>query len=132
MGVVVKREDIAAMSALERKEVLEDVATLVLRGTWRLGEAVRFLRTIVLRKNRQAFARIVGISPAALQVLEESPTANPTLETLNNVLRPFGGAMGLVFPRMNPAPPVTETVLRRQAALIDALAKTRRKKSAGT
>lgn len=124
------REEIAALSALERKVLLEDVAALVGSGAWRLGEAVRFLRTIVLRRNREDFARIVDISPAALQQLEERPDANPTLDTVNRVLRPFGGVMGLVFPRMTPAPPTTETVLRRRAVLVNALAKTRRKKPA--
>ena len=122
-----KREDLAAMNAAQRKELLEDVALLVQQGAWRLGEAVRFLRTIVLRKNRVDFARMVGISPAALQQLEERPDANPTIDTLNRVLRPFGGAMGVVFPRMSPPPPMTEEVRGRHAKLIDALAATRRK-----
>lgn len=118
------------MNAMQRKELLEDVAALVQQGTWRLGEAVRFLRTAVLRKSRQDFARMVGISAQALQQLEEKPDANPTLETLNRALRPFGAQMGLTFPRMSPLPPATETVLRRQATLVDALAGSRRKKKA--
>lgn len=127
MGTAVKSADIAAMGALQRKELLRDVATLVHRHEWRLGEAVRFLRVVVLRKNRHDFARLVGLSSAALQQLEERPGANPTLETMNRVLRPFGGAIGLVFPRMDPPAPATEDDERRRAAIKAALAATRRR-----
>jgi transcriptional regulator with XRE-family HTH domain len=123
----VKRDDIAAMTALQRKELLEDVATLVHLGEWRVGEAVRFLRAVVLRKPRQEFAKLVGISTAALQQLEDRPDANPTLDTMNRVLRPFGAAMGLVFPRMNPPPAPTTEVEQRREALRTALAGTRRR-----
>jgi transcriptional regulator with XRE-family HTH domain len=126
----VKREDIAAMGPLQRKALLEDVATLVHSGEWRFGDAVRFLRAVVLRKNRLAFAKLVGISPAALQKLEDRADANPTQDTLNRVLRPFGGAVGLVFPRMEqPLEPSTE-VEQRRATIKAALAGTRRRKRA--
>jgi len=131
MGALVKREDIAAMGALQRKELLEDVMALVHSGEWRFGEAVRFLRAVVLRLSRPDFAKLVGVSPAALQKVEEREDANPTLETLNRVLRPFGGAVGLVFPRMNPAPPPTSDVEQRRASLRDALKGTRRKRREG-
>lgn len=119
------------MGPLQRKELLEDVVALVHRGEWRFGEAVRFLRAVVLRRSRHDFARLVGISPAALQKLEERIDANPTLDTMNRVLRPFGGAVGLVFPRMEPSPAPTVDVERRRGVLKTALAGTRRRK-AGT
>lgn len=127
MGAAVKSADIAAMGPLQRKELLEDVAALVHRSEWRFGEAVRFLRAVVLRKNRHDFARLVGLSPAAVQQLEERDDANPTLDTMNRVLRPFGAAVGLVFPRMEPSQPPTEDVERRRSALKTALASTRRR-----
>lgn len=116
------------MSALQRKTLLEDVARLVHSGEWRFGEAVRFLRAVVLRKNRETFARIVGLSTAALQKLEERPDANPTLDTVNRVLKPFGGAVGIVFPRMELPPPLTVDDEQRLAALKAALVGTRRRK----
>lgn len=119
------------MGPLERKALLDEVASLVLTGQWRLGEAVRFLRAVVLGRSRPAFAKLVGVSPAALQQLEDWPDANPTLETLNRVLRPFGGAVGLVFPRMVPRPPPTAESETRHAALEAALRGTRRKKKSG-
>ena len=122
-----KREEIAALGPLQRKQLLEDVSALLHRREWRLGEVVRFLRSVVLRKTRADFARLVGISSAAVQQLEDRPNANPTLDTMTRVLRPFGGAVGLVFPRMEPAPPPTEEVERRRAALKTALAGTRRR-----
>lgn len=128
MGAVVKREELAAMGPLQRKALLEDVAALVQSGEWRFGDAVRFLRTVVLRKNRDGFARLVGVSPAALQKLEDRADANPTLETLNRVLKPFGGAVGLVFPRMEPPPAPTVEREQRHATLRAALAGTRRRK----
>lgn len=128
MGALVKREDIATMGPLQRKQLLEDVMVLVHSGEWRFGEAVRFLRAVVLRKSRPDFAQMVGVSPAALQKLEEREDANPTMETLNRVLRPFGGEVGLVFPRMNPAPQPTSDDEQRRASLRAALAGTRRKR----
>ena len=122
-----KRDEIAALGPLQRKQLLEDVTALLHRREWRLGEVVRFLRSVVLRKTRADFARLVGISSAAVQQLEDRPNANPTLDTMTRVLRPFGGAVGLVFPRMEPAPPPTEEVERRRAALKTALAGTRRR-----
>ena len=124
-----KREEIAALGPLQRKQLLEDVTALLHRREWRLGEVVRFLRSVVLRKTRADFARLVGISSAAVQQLEDRPNANPTLDTMTRVLRPFGGAVGLVFPRMEPAPPLTEEVERRRAALKTALAGTRRRRA---
>lgn len=125
-----KREELAAMGPLQRKALLEDVAALVHSRQWRFGEAVRFLRAVVLRKNRESFARLVGLSQAALQKLEDRPDANPTLDTMNRMLRPFGGAVGLVFPRMEPPPEPTPDVEERRALLKAALAGTRRRKRA--
>ena len=122
-----KREELVAMGPLQRKALLEDVATLVHSGEWRFGDAVRFLRAVVLRKNRETFARLVGISAAALQKLEDRADANPTLDTLNRVLRPFGGAVGLVFPRMEPPPVATVDLEQRHASLRAALAGTKRR-----
>lgn len=124
-----KREDIAALRPLERKALLEDVAALVHSGEWRFGEAVRFLRAVVLGRTRQDFARLVGLSLAALQKLEDRADANPTLNTLNRVLRPFGGAVGLVFPGMQHQPLRDEEVERRREVLRSALHATRRQKS---
>ena len=116
------------MGPLQRKALLEDVAALVHSGEWRFGEAVRFLRAVVLRRSRHDFARLVGLSPAALQKLEDRADANPTLETLNRVLRPFGGVVGVIFPRMDPPPAPTPEVEQRRASLQAALAGTRRRR----
>ncbi len=116
------------MGPLQRKALLEDVARLVHSGQWRFGDAVRFLRAVVLGRSRHDFARLVGISPAALQKLEDRADANPTLDTLNRVLRPFGGAVGLIFPRMAPPPAPTVDDERRDDALKAALAGTRRRR----
>ncbi|MGV3619834.1 MAG: hypothetical protein ACO1OB_03395 [Archangium sp.] len=123
-----KREDIAAMGPLERKALLEDVAALVHSGEWRFGEAVRFLRAVVLRKSRADFSRMVGISPAALQKVEDDKTANPTIDTLNRVFKPFGATLGLRFPRMELQPAVTVELEQRRDELRSALGGTRRKK----
>ena len=126
------RATIAAMGALQRMELLDDVARLLHSGEWRFGETIRFLRAVVLRKNRETFARIVGVSTAALQKLEERPDANPTLDTLNRVLKPFGGTVGLVFPRMEPPTIATVDDEQRLAALQAALSGTRRRKPTKT
>ena len=114
------------MGALQRKALLEDVAALVHSGEWRFGEAIRFLRSVVLGRSRPAFAQLVGLSPAAVQQLEEREDANPTLDTMRRVLRPFGASVGLIFPRMELPEPPTDEVASRRAGLKQALPAKRR------
>lgn len=77
MRAPVKRADIAALGALQRNELLGDVATLVHRGEWRIGEAVRCLRAVVLGKNRQDSLHASSVScrpPCSSSRTDPTPT----------------------------------------------------------
>ena len=60
-----------------------------------LGEAVRRMRKITGMNQKVYAERIIGISPRILAGIERDE-ANPTLETLNKVGRPFGYTLGFV------------------------------------
>lgn len=119
-----KHADLRKLSSLERKALLEELAAMVSQGELSLGEATRILRTVMLGMDRKTFARTVKIATSALALLEDDPKANPTLETLNKVFAPFGGKIGLLFPRLEePSPPNSEQLGRRErlrAALVAA------------
>lgn len=122
-----KRDEIARMTAAERSALLSEVAAMVQSGELRIGEAARLLRSGVLGMDRGSFGRAVKVSARALANLEDDPEANPTLETLSRVFAPFGGRMALTFPGMTPPAPLDEAARHRRAALLEALARSRRR-----
>lgn len=68
-----------------KQALIDDLAA----GQLSLGQAVRRMRAIT-GKNQKDFARnIVGISPRVLAEIERDE-ANPTVATLNKIGRPFG------------------------------------------
>lgn len=115
------------MDAAARKALLDEVAVMVNAGELSLGDAVRVLRSAVLGMDRQRFAKAVKVSPRALATLEDDADANPTLETVRRVLKPFGGALGLVFPKMSPPSRRDESREELKAAVLEALARNRRR-----
>jgi DNA-binding XRE family transcriptional regulator len=126
-----KHADVRRMTALERKALLEELAAMNAEGALSLGEVVRILRAVMLGMNRERFAQTVRIATSALALIEDDPDANPTLETLNKLLAPFGGKVGVLFPRLVERPAPTPEQQRRRAALEAALAGTRRKRRGG-
>ncbi|MGA9520378.1 MAG: hypothetical protein WBV82_02875 [Myxococcaceae bacterium] len=125
------RDQVARMRPVERKALLEEVAAMVRSGELHLGEAARVLRSGVLGMDRKSFARAVKLSERAIAKLEDDPHANPTLETLSKVFAPFGGRLGLIFPRMQEPPPLGEDRRQQREAILNALAKSRRKRGGG-
>ena len=121
------RSEVARMRPLERKALLEEVAAMVLSGELQLGEAARVLRSGVLGMDRQRFAQAVGLSPRALASLEDGTQANPTLETMRKVFKPFGGTVSLVFPHLEEAAPLSEERRQRRHEILEALVRTRRR-----
>ncbi|MGE6761079.1 hypothetical protein ACQKGO_23875 [Corallococcus interemptor] len=127
-----KRADVARLTALERKALLEELAAMVATGELGLGEASRILRSAMLGMDRKTFAKAMKLSTSVLATLEDDPNANPTIETLNKVFAPFGGKVALAFPRLEEPPPLDDEKLRRREMLRAALAKSRRRRrSAG-
>lgn len=123
-----KHADVRKLTALDRKALLEELAAMVGQGELSLGEALRILRSTMLGMDRQTFARTVKIATSALAVLEDDPKANPTLETLNKVFAPFGGRVGLFFPRLEEPAPLTPENARRREQLRAALSSSRRRR----
>jgi len=127
-----KRADVARLTALERKALLEELAAMVATGEFGLGDALRILRGTMLGMDRKTFARAVKLSTSVVATLEDDPNANPTLETLNKVFAPFGGKVVLSFPRLEEPPPPDDEERQRRAMLRAALAKSRRQRRRST
>ncbi|NOU28257.1 MAG: helix-turn-helix transcriptional regulator [Polyangiaceae bacterium] len=79
----------AAVREAKRAELYERAA----RGELGLIEAVRMMRKIA-NKTQAAYAALVGVSPRVLMDFERG-AGNPTLETLEKLLRPFGLEVGV-------------------------------------
>ncbi len=65
------------------------------KGEISLGQAVRRMRKISGLSQKEYARKIIGISPRILAEIERD-VANPTVETLNKVGRPFGYTVGFV------------------------------------
>ncbi len=76
----------------QAKQRLKDALA---NGEISIGEAVRQMRRITGMNQRDYATNIVGISPRILAEIERDE-ANPTLETLNKIGRPFGYEVGFV------------------------------------
>lgn len=127
-----KRADVARMTALERKALLEELAAMVTTGELGLGDASRILRGVMLGMDRKTFAHAVQLSATVIATLEDKPDANPTLETLNRVFAPFGGKVTLSFPRLEEPPPLDDLGKQRRKMLRAALAQSKRPRRRST
>lgn len=127
-----KRADVARLTPLERKALLEELAAMVATGEFDLGDASRILRSTMLGMNRKTFAHVVKLSASVIAKLEDEPKANPRLETLNKVFAPFGGKVALTFPRIEEPRPLDDAERQRREMLRAALAKSKRQRRRST
>lgn len=123
-----KRADVARMTPLERKALLEELAAMVAAGEFELGDAARILRSTMLGMDRKTFAHAVKLSASVIAKLEDEPDSNPTLETLTKVFAPFGGKVALTFPRLEEPRPLDDAERQRREMLRAALAKSKRQR----
>lgn len=65
------------------------------QGELSLGQAVRQMRKITGMNQKDYARKIIGISPRILAEVERD-AANPRLDTLNKIGRPFGYQVGFV------------------------------------
>jgi transcriptional regulator with XRE-family HTH domain len=79
----------------ERQAFFDTLVADVASGAIDVGGAVRRLRVEFLGVNQARFARMAGLSVRALRTLE-SGQGNPTMQTLDGVLRPFGLTVGII------------------------------------
>jgi DNA-binding XRE family transcriptional regulator len=88
-----------------RKEIIEDIAMQHATGKETLGTAVRRLRLEVTGLDQDTFALMCKMSTKALYQIEKDK-GNPTLSTIESILRKFGLRLGLTMaPQPIYAPP---------------------------
>ena len=83
------------MEPMERGRILAEVQAQLSSGELTIGQAIRRLRKEVTGLQQARFAQMCKLSLRALRQLEHDET-NPTVQTLNNVFRPFGMQVGIV------------------------------------
>ena len=74
-----------------KQHLMDDIES----GELSLGQAVRRMRLITGKSQKDFANNIIGISPRVLAEIERG-VANPTVETLNKIGRPFGYTVGFV------------------------------------
>lgn len=77
-----------------RRVLLEDIATQHAMGNKTLGTAVRRLRLEVTGLDQETFALMCKMSTKALYQIEKDK-GNPTLSTIDSIMRKFGLRLGL-------------------------------------
>lgn len=82
------------MNAVERDAFYDELVRGVTAGELTWGQVVRALRVEVTGLNQARFAKMTKISERTLRQLE-TDAGNPTVATLEAVLRPFGLDLGL-------------------------------------
>jgi DNA-binding XRE family transcriptional regulator len=66
-------------------------------GRLSIGQAVREMRHLTGLTQKEYAERVAGIFPRVLMEIERG-TANPTLETLERLAKPWGWTVGFVPP----------------------------------
>lgn len=84
-----------SMTGEQRKQLIAEIIQLHTDGELTLGMAIRRLRLEVTGFDQQTFAQMCGMSTRALYQLE-TDKGNPTLNTIDSILRKFGLRMGLM------------------------------------
>jgi transcriptional regulator with XRE-family HTH domain len=83
------------MTKSSRELIFDDIWRQLAEGSITLGETIYQLRTRITGLTQADFARMCKISLRTLRQLEQD-NGNPTLETVNSVLRAFGMQLGVV------------------------------------
>lgn len=87
--------DMNTLTGEQRKQLIEEIIQQHTADEITLGMAVRRLRLEVTGFDQETFAHMCGISTRALYQLE-TDKGNPTLRTVESILRKFGVRMGLM------------------------------------
>lgn len=83
------------MEINERAKIIADIQHDLAEGSLTIGQAVKRLRTEVTGLQQLKFAEMCKLSLRALRQIEHD-NANPTINTLNSIFRPFGMQVGIV------------------------------------
>lgn len=79
----------------QRGIILDELKEQLAAGTVTIGAAVKRLRTEVTGLRQEQFAGMCKISLRTLRQIEQDD-GNPTIQTLNQVFRPFGMRVGVL------------------------------------
>jgi len=90
---------------MDRQQLIEDIRFKSASGEESLGESIRRLRLEITGLDQDSFARMCKLTTKTLSTLEND-RGNPTINTLNGVLKPFGLAMTLGSLRHQPTRPI--------------------------
>lgn len=82
------------LTPAERQRLIEDIRSRGATGEESLGRSIRRLRLEVTGLDQDSFAAMCKLTTKTLSLLENGK-GNPTLNTLNGILRPFGLVMTL-------------------------------------
>jgi DNA-binding XRE family transcriptional regulator len=79
----------------QRGIILDELKEQLLAGSVTIGAAVKRLRTEVTGLRQEQFAGMCKISLRTLRQIEQDD-GNPTIQTLNQVFKPFGMRVGIL------------------------------------
>jgi len=82
------------LTPAERQRLIEDIRSRGATGEESLGRSIRRLRLEVTGLDQDSFAAMCKLTTKTLSLLENGK-GNPTLNTLNGILKPFGLVMTL-------------------------------------
>ncbi|AOE84037.1 helix-turn-helix domain-containing protein [Pseudomonas sp. TCU-HL1] len=85
-----------AITNEERKRLIDDIMTRHAMGEETLGTAIRRLRLEVTGLDQDTFAAMCTLSTKALYQIEKDKS-NPTINTIDGILRKFGLRLGLAM-----------------------------------
>jgi DNA-binding phage protein len=104
-----------AITPEQRKALIDDIMLQFQQGNETLGTAIRRLRLEVTGFDQETFAGMCKMSTRALYQIEKDK-GNPTLNTIDAILRKFGLRMGLTSaakttpsPTLGQAKPASKT-----------------------
>ena len=82
------------LKELSRIEISERVEHTMQAGEISIGQAIQVLRQNVAQLTQAEYAKLCGVSQRTLAAVE-SNQANPSIDTLNQLLKLFGLKLGL-------------------------------------
>lgn len=80
----------------QRRELIDDIVMQHVKGIETLGTAIRRLRLEVTGLDQETFAVMCNMSTKALYQIEKDK-GNPTISTIDAILRKFGLRLGLTM-----------------------------------
>lgn len=83
------------MTGDERRALVDDLLLALNRGEITLGQMLKKLRVQLTGMKQDDFAALVGVSRRTLSEIERD-LANPSMDTVNRVCRPFALKLTLV------------------------------------